>query len=266
MPCLNGVVRVERSTGRNPCVLMIHTNIRRVHERVGPRRVKFLNMSVVTAPVSRSNARALIVAGSTSRAPLVSALQKMNFVCAEVDDPFVAMAELCRRPLAYRAVMLSLAGLYREELAIIGTIKARFPHVEVWLTHLDGRHASLAEATRLGADALLADDGLHRIAMPPSAKGVTRPTTGTTDAPLLNGNGHKEPEVRPAIASPVVALPSAFHDKGGTYHAIALPRPGEASRDDDDANDTDFSLGEPVLTAEELRALLQEQPASADDD
>ena len=43
--------------------------------------------------------------------------------------------------------------------------KRRWPHLDVWLTHTDGRASTLAEAMRLGADALLADDGqLHRTA------------------------------------------------------------------------------------------------------
>jgi hypothetical protein len=132
----------------------------------------------------------------------------------ESDDPYTAMLEICRRPLVYRAIILSLTSLYKEELAIVQTIKQRFPHVDVWLTQTDGRQASLAEAMRMGADGLLGDDGLHRIAMTAQAEAAPTPST----------------------------MSKAFE------------------ADEDEPAEADFGGGEPVLTAEELRALLQEQP------
>jgi len=205
--------------------------------------------------VSRSNARALVVAGASSRAALISTLQNLNFVCAEVDDPYVALAELCRRPLAYRAVVLSLAGFYREELSLVRTIKQRFPHVDVWLTHSDGRHASLAEAMRLGADGLLADDGLHR-----TAEAESKPTV-------------VDQKPSPAEVKPTADVRGMA---GGHYSGVSnghAQHPGQTvdaaerkTRESDDAVDADFVFGEPVLTADELRALLQEQPMSSGDD
>src|SRR5688500_16598864 len=115
-------------------------------------------MSGVSLPVSRPVGRALIVGSPTNRTLPLSTLQRLGFTCAETDDPYGAMLELCRRPLVYRAVILSLTSLYREELQIIATIKRRMPHVEVWLTHIEARQASLAEAMRLGADGLLAEE------------------------------------------------------------------------------------------------------------
>ena len=40
---------------------------------------------------------------------------RLGYGCAEADDPYAAMAELCRRPMVYRAVILSLSSLHREE-------------------------------------------------------------------------------------------------------------------------------------------------------
>ena len=189
-------------------------------------------MSGVSLPVSRPVGRALIVGSPTNRTLPLSTLQRLGFTCAETDDPYGAMLELCRRPLVYRAVILSLTSLYREELQIIATIKRRMPHVEVWLTHIEARQASLAEAMRLGADGLLADDGLHRTAMGAApAETVTGPRATPYPAPVI------EQESRAADVSP----PSA-------------PQPQE--------DDIDSTIGEPVLTADELRALLQEQPSS----
>jgi hypothetical protein len=174
-------------------------------------------MSGVSFPVTRPIGKALVVANPTSRAALVAALSKLGFDCGESDDPYTAALELCHRRLAYRAVILSLASLYREELSFIATVKRRFPHVEIWLAHTDGRQAALAESMRLGADGLLDDDGLHRIAT----------------APL------REP----------------------TYHPIPAPPPMQEPAPLETSSNEPERIGEPVLTADELRALLQDQPA-----
>jgi hypothetical protein len=177
-------------------------------------------MSAVSLPVTRPIGRALIVGSASSRAEPATVLQRLGYTCVESDDPYTAMLEICRRPLVYRAIILSLTGLYKEELAIVQTIKQRFPHVEVWLTQTDGRQGSLAEAMRMGADGLLSVDGLHRIAM---------------TAPV-------EPPVR---SQPTIQTQDA--------------------EEEEECIEADFGVGEPVLTADELRALLQEQPSAERD-
>ncbi len=182
-------------------------------------------MSAVSLPVTRPIGRALVVASPSSRPQPLSVLQHLGYSCAEVDDPYSAMAELCRRPMVYRALILSLTSLYKEELSVVATIKQRLPHIEVWLTQTDGRQASLAEAMRMGADGLLGDDGLHRIAMSPAHE--------------------QTPAMRP--------LPAQTPDETSTE---------TTANHQDSEDDGDIGIGEPVLTADELRALLQEQPAS----
>src|ERR1700678_1855391 len=121
-------------------------------------------MSGVSLPVTRPPGRALLVGQPAFRDGPASALQRRGYVCTEVDEPYDAMVHLCRRPLFYSAIILSLNSLYREELPIIASIRRRFSHVDIWLSDTDGRQAALAEAMRLGADGLFADDGLHRVA------------------------------------------------------------------------------------------------------
>src|SRR4051812_37765973 len=111
-------------------------------------------MSGVSLPVTRPSGRALVVGNAPGRAEPVGTMQQMGYACAEAEDPYAAMAELCRRPLVYRAVILSLSSIHREELALIPAIKRRFAHLEIWLTHTDGRQSALAEAVRMGADGL----------------------------------------------------------------------------------------------------------------
>lgn len=193
-------------------------------------------------PVSRPVGRALIVANPVSDAEAAAVVQRLGYQCTAADDPYAGMTELCHRPLAYRVLVLSMAGLYREELSLVQSVKRRFPHVEVWLTHTDGHQAALAEALRLGADGLLAEDGLHRTALPGSTGAETERSTPA--APMgLTGARSALP------AAPVAPRPN---DRA----------PADAGADKAAANDDhDLSINEPILTAEELRALLQEEPS-----
>ena len=193
-------------------------------------------MSGVSLPVTRPSGRALVVGNPASRVEPADTLQRMGYGCAEMEDPYAAMAELCRRPLVYRAVVLSLSSLHREELAIIPGVKRRFPHVDIWLTHTDGRQAALADAMRLGADGLLSGEGLHRVAV----SGLGSSGFGGSDSPpvLLQSDRMHETPVQ-ALAQPPAA--------------VAEPR--------QDTHEDAGTTGEPVLSADELRALLQEQPA-----
>jgi hypothetical protein len=131
---------------------------------------------------SRPQGRALVVGQPAFRAGPVAALHRRGYSTTEVDEPYQAMVQLCKRPLFYSAVVLSLNSLYREELAVIGSIKRRFSHIDIWLSDTDGRQAALAEAMRLGADGLFADDGVHRVASGSSA-GMDMPNPTNTPEP-----------------------------------------------------------------------------------
>lgn len=183
-------------------------------------------ISGVSMPVTRPTGRALVIGSSACRSAPLNTLSRLGFTCAEIDDPYSAMAELCRRPLVYRAIILSLASLYREELPIIFSVKRRWPHVDIWLTQTDGRHAAMADAMRLGADGLLSAEGLHRTAM----------AAGPEPSNLLPDS---------AVAARPVAM---------TAVAPAT------------ADEEEFGGNEPILTADELRALLAEQPISFPED
>ena len=199
-------------------------------------------MSGVSLPVTRPSGRALVVGNAPSRAEPADTLQRMGYGCAELDDPYAAMAELCRRPLVYRALVLSLSSLHREELSIIPGVKRRFPHIDIWLTHTDGRQAALADAMRLGADGLLSGEGLHRVAISGLGSSVFT-TPDPTPAPRAEAPMAATPETAPVEERDSASPPT---------------RPVDASAD---AADDAPGVGEPVLTADELRALLQEQPA-----
>lgn len=175
-------------------------------------------MTGVSLPVTRPSGRAIVVANPAARQQPLSAMTALGFGCVEMDDPYAAMAELCRRPASYQALVLSLTSIYREELQLVSSVKQRFGHVEIWLTQIEGRQGALADAMRLGADGLLGEDGLHRIATPRGAADAT-------------------PARAQNVAAPKAEAPSESAD------ADEVP------------------INEPVLTADELRALLQEQPS-----
>src|SRR5271170_5535789 len=118
-------------------------------------------MSAISIPVSRPSGRVIVVANASLQHQPDAVMQQLGFQCEPVNDPYAAMAEVCANPGSFHAIVLSLQSLYREELSVIATIKRRFAYLEIWLTHTDGRQAALAEAMRLGADGLLAGDGLH---------------------------------------------------------------------------------------------------------
>jgi hypothetical protein len=223
-------------------------------------------------------------------------LQRLGFTCAEADDPYAAMAELCARPLAYNAMIISLNCLYKEELQIIKAAKTRFPHIEIWLAHTDGRQAAMVEGVRLGADGILADDGLHRLADSTARQESARqePAISVAGGPLQpqpSGSASAAGAAMRAAADRTIAdRPGADRagadrlgaDRAGTEDLSSRSAPDRASSDQTGSEQTDsehdgldhrgptmadfgdfHGLGsnEPILTADELRALLQEQPA-----
>ncbi len=183
----------------------------------------------------------MIVGNAACRALPRASLSRAGYQCAEMDDPYAAMAELCRRPLVYRALILSLNSLFAEELIFIATVKRRFPHIEVWLTDIEGRQAALAEALRLGADGLVGEDGLHRIAGP--RLGGTLPADDS--APVIELEEEASPDEAPAVQRE--------------------PAEPEREQSTQEMEAMSGAAGEAVLTAEELRALLQDQPMPRDE-
>src|SRR4051794_37658498 len=142
-------------------------------------------MSVVSLPVTRPAGRMLIIANPAMQTQPLQILRKLGFEQHGVADPYSAMAELLADKAEYRGIVLSLQSIYREEIAVVGALKRRLPGLEIWLAHTDGRQAALAEAMRLGADGLLGEEGLHRIASSQLAteSAAPAPTVAPSPAP-----------------------------------------------------------------------------------
>jgi DNA-binding NarL/FixJ family response regulator len=167
---------------------------------------------------------ALVVCAEASLPALSGELESLGFRVTLAPDPYAAMAELLERPLVYDAVVLSLPAVYRDELSLIRTLRHRMPHVEVLIAHSDGRHAAMAEALRLGATGLLGEEGIHRLMQ-----------VNASFAPAAI-----RPEPAAAAAARNEIAPSASNDRA------------------DDPVLTDDN--QPLLTADELRALLADPP------
>lgn len=183
-------------------------------------------MLTASLNVPKPAGHAMVICGETSGDRPETLLKHLGYEVDRCEDPYAAMLELCRRPLVFRSVVLSLQSLYREELQIISAIRRRFPHISIWLTHTDGRQTALAEAMRLGAEGLVGEDGLYSFTEPSPAPVQTAPATGYRRAPTPTHVA--EPPHEPEKPPPASKISSA-------------------------------SAHEPVLSADELRALLGEE-------
>lgn len=187
---------------------------------------------MISANVLKTSGHAMIVGGDGCRPQPRQVLQGIGYEIDERDNPYAALLELCARPLVYRALVLSLQSLYRDELSIITTVRQRFPHVSVWLAHTDGRAAALVEAMRLGAEALVSVNGVHS---------------------LGDAQDHPQPS-RPMSFRPV---PDSAVPADDGPDPAARPGPMDALADDDRHEDRhDDRSNDPMLTADELHALL----------
>ena len=161
--------------------------------------------------------RAAVVAASAGGVD--GTLRRLGMAAESFADPYTAAAELFRRPLAFRAVVLSLRGAYREELSLIGTLRRRLPHVEVWLAEVEGHAGALASAVAAGATGLLDAEGLHRLGptavveTPPPAKDEVKSQDGEAEEadPLLSADElrallHDDPPApQPSRSKPAAA-------------------------------------------------------------
>jgi hypothetical protein len=230
------------------------------------------DMGVARQITTRHAGPALVVGTPALREKLVSLLTESNFTVTEADDPYAAMAELCRHSPPYAAIVFSLAGLYRDELHVIAVVRRRFPEMEIWLADLEGRSAALADAMRLGATGLLDDDGLHRLQEAAPSAPVREETVSGTPTPAIaeaepaapagrNGNRRSARVEREVVEPPSEEREPARASPAGPRRRRRAPSSSSAPVPKAKENqETPHSPDEPVLTAEELRALLQDQP------
>jgi hypothetical protein len=176
----------------------------------------------------------------------------VGFECEQCNDAYAAVVAITGAPLAYAALVLCLQSFYREELNLIRTCKQRYPHLTIWLTQTEGRQATVAEALQLGADGLLDQEGLH-----PHLAGARSAGYAATAAPA--SDDLPPHEAHSLDRGDVHAGATETESSGNGQQA---PQSDPVTRHDFD-QDAPGVVMEPILTAEELRALLQEQPSNS---
>lgn len=126
-------------------------------------RFRIVPSPQVTSAGSRAQAAAaLVIAEPSAAQELGAALWRAGYAGEFAQDPYAAAVELLRRPMAYRALVVSLAAVYPAELELIGMVKRRLANIQVVVAHTSGRPSAQARALELGADALLEGDRLIR--------------------------------------------------------------------------------------------------------
>lgn len=170
-------------------------------------------------------------------ARVLGQLHRLGAACVVLDDPYHAAAEIGHRPGSYAALVLCLPCCYTDELPVITAVCRCSPTTRVLVAAADQHVSMLTAALRLGAVGVLTGQGVEWIGVLPTP----------TPAALVAENAETAALAEPAEAETTVETPAEVTD--------------EATDDMDDA-DSEIAPIEPVLTAEELHALLHDEPVA----
>lgn len=184
--------------------------------------------------LSLVGAKVAVVGHGDGLARALGFLHRAGSACVVMDDPYHAVAEFSFRPSTYDAAVLVLSSFYSEELAVITTIRRLSPRTRIYVAGAEQQLSMLATAVRLGATGVLTGDGLEEL--------VAR--NGAEEGKPERGHSQVKEEGRE------VAEEASFN--------------GDATTDegqlDDEESEGQNGVVEPILTAEELHALLHEDP------
>ena len=145
-------------------------------------------------------------------------------------DPYVAMLHIARDPGAVSRVFIDLQQFFDSEIPFVAAVRAIAPQCRIIALGSESRPSLLAKAIGAGVDGLLADG-----------------------------------KIRWLRESPLRSQPLSRTNPIETSAAIELVDPPEtlstadSTRDPTDSSASDFpGAAEPLLTAEELKALLSD--------
>lgn len=211
-------------------------------------------------PLDVDGRRLLVVGTGEPLAQTLARLHRLGAACQAVDDPYHAMVQVATRS-DLTAVVVVLPCLYPEELSFVAAIR-RLKGLPVVLAAADGLLAMLTAAIRFGATHLL--DGNRLESFTPGSAVAAKGLAGPDAA--LEHTGQ-----RAASPSPAPSSPEATAEVAACLSGVAEPPPTvqppsrrpeplavEPPNDSHVLADDGLGSGEPLLTAEELRALLQE--------
>ncbi len=141
-------------------------------------------------------------------------------------------------------VVLLLTCMYPEELAVIGAIRAAAPGARVVVGATDGATTLLAWAIRAGVDGIFAGSGIEWL----TAEGGAVRGAASGGAPQAGKLDTREPLLR--------------EDADDARHRRGARNDVHVGADDADGDVDDDGILKPLISPEELRALLGEEPAA----
>jgi hypothetical protein len=171
-----------------------------------------------------------------------------GIAATSVSDPYAAMLLIAANPRGWQMIVLNLQQMFDAELAVLSAVRAVAPDCRVAVTRADGRPALLARALRLGLDGIFTGTAIEWFTPPP-------PTTPQASA--------RSTPVTAVALEPTAATPP------GQMARQSAPETKPVITANEDLNDdptdqtalrsvAEIDLDEPLLTAEELKALLSD--------
>lgn len=183
-------------------------------------------------------------------------LHRLGAQCAVLEDPYHAVSELSRRPGAFGAVVLIAPCLYPEEVSAIPAMRACSPAIKVVLASAEQHLSLLAAALRAGCVGVLTDAGVEVMNRPAPVE-VPAPSSRQDLPP---GPTRAAEPVRPVapVRPPEPALPERLLLDEEPLPADTTDAHHPADPTDDADDPFELPTHEPLITAEELHALLRD--------
>lgn len=195
----------------------------------------------------------------------ISQLHRLGAQCVILEDPYHAVAELARTAdSTYGALVLILPCIYPGELACIPIFRNLAPHTRILIAAADQHLSSLASALRLGASGVVTDLGVELLGPTshslPTAAGsplaTTAPAVVSSATPAMAVAG-------PAVTDEEPTAPSSETATETEAEAQVDESEEDLEFDDEVEGDLPQDNGDPLLTADELHALLHDDGGRA---
>lgn len=204
--------------------------------------------------------RVAVVGSGELLSRTVGLLHRLGAQCVLLEDPFHATYELSRSSAGtYGALVLVMPCLYPSELACIPAIRQATPPTRILLACAEQHLSSLSHALRMGASGLLTEMGVELLDSSASTQGSRPQTPGAMPETTAPDSPTSTPSSSAFAADSSATGPSVQVD--------AAPVPADPQFEEDDefdhlaeerAPNHEEDVGDPILSAEELHALLHD--------
>lgn len=213
------------------------------HDSSGDRSARLGAGSAMGASNVLMGQRVAVIGAGEVLPRVLGQLHRLGAACVVLDDPYRAIAEMARRPGSYPVAVFVLPSIYPNELPAIAAILRHSPGTRVVLAAAEQQVALLAAALRLGASGVVTEEGIESF-----------------------GTSEREPAPPPSI---VPARPPAVMHAPPARVVEAKP-PSPALQEEVEAeepepeHEQDMDVQDPILTADELHALLHDDEPRTD--